>query len=64
MDIVGTDGYQKTETKTVSEDTIGEYTATMSVPGSYAGVQDQVNINVTTPDGTKLHKSASLVFGK
>jgi hypothetical protein len=64
MDIVGTDGYQKTETTTVSDDTIGEFTATMSVPGSYAGVQDQVNINVTTPDGAKLHKSASLVFGK
>ncbi len=64
MDIVGTDGYHKTETKTVSEDTIGEYTATMSVPGSYAGVHDVVNINVTTPDGTKLHKQASLVFGK
>ena len=64
MDIVGTDGYQKTETTTVSDDTIGEFTATMSVPGSYAGVQDQVNINVTTPDGAKLHKSASLVCGK
>ena len=64
MDIVGTDGYQKTETTTVSDDTTGEFTATMSVPGSYAGVQDNVNINVTTPDGTNLHKSASLVFGK
>ncbi len=64
MDIVGTDGYQKTETTTVSEDNIGEFTATMSVPGSYAGVHDDVNINVTTPDGAKLHKSASLVFGK
>lgn len=61
MSIVGTDGYQDTQTQTVTSSTIS-YTATLHVPGSYSGVKDVCKIVVNTPYGGTITKTASLVF--
>lgn len=61
MNIKGTDGYYNEKTVKVSL-TSYNYTATLSVPGAATGVKDVCNVIVTTPNGKKFSKTASLIF--
>lgn len=61
MSIVGTDGYQNTESHTIGTDS-PYVDVTLQVPGSYAGVYDVCTVVVTPPGGPSLTKTASLVF--
>lgn len=61
MNIKGTDGYYNEKTIKISS-TSYNYTATLNVPGAATGVKDVCNIIVTTSDGKKYSKTASLIF--
>ena len=60
MTVVGTDGYDKTESVTLNN--VISYELRLYVPGGAGGVKDLCTIGVQLPDGTLLKKQASLVF--
>lgn len=62
MDIVGTDGYAKSQTNTVKAGANINYRATLSVPGGASGVKDVCTITAVTPNGQTITKKASLIF--
>ena len=63
MDIVGTDGYSKSETSTVGSGQNINYRATMTVPGAAtAGIKDVCTVTAVTPSGETVSKKASLIF--
>ena len=62
LSIVGTDGYSNSTMTSVS-DYGGSGTATLHVPGSYAGVYDLCTVEIKLPTNDVLKMQASLVFG-
>lgn len=62
LTIVGSDGYtDNTEYAVTTIQPEGLFTLT--VPGGDLGVNDVVTLEITLPNGTKLTRTASLVFG-
>ena len=61
MDIVGTDNYTNSQTKTFYENTLN-YQAILHVPGAASGVKDVCTVTIKSLDGSVKTKKASLVF--
>lgn len=59
IDIVGTDGYTDSITKSIS----GSGSAVLYVPGAKSGVYDLCTVTINMPFGETLTMQASLVFG-
>ena len=64
ISMVGSDGYSESETYTVSDVSQSSGKFSLAIPGADQGVRDEITVIVTTPDGSEISKSASLVFGK
>jgi len=62
--MVGTDGYTKQTSYTISDVNEASGKFTMSVPGGSSGVRDEITASLSTPDGNTVTRSASLVFGE
>lgn len=60
MSIVGTDGYQDSETSVIN-DTSG--TAELYVPGAETGVRDVCKVEIKSTSGETITMTASLMFG-
>ncbi len=64
IEIVGTDGYSNSQTEQFPAGALKQ-TCEMRVPGAQSsGVKDVCTITITNSDGSKLTKTASLVFGQ
>ncbi|MCF0070796.1 hypothetical protein LZD49_09960 [Dyadobacter sp. CY261] len=62
LSIIGTDSYQDSVVYNVtSDEPTGEFS--LHVPGAETGVQDMVSLEVILPNGKKVVRSASLIFG-
>lgn len=62
LSIIGTDGYQNSISKTVSDFSVSG-TATLRVPGAATGVYDLCTVEITLPTNEVISMQASLVFG-
>lgn len=64
LSIVGTDGYQDSQSVMVTSlQSDGTFSVQLIVPGAETGIYDEVTLEAETPDGKTLHQTASLVFG-
>ena len=59
--VVGTDDYDDSVRKTVTDDA-KNYTVSLIVPEAWGGIKDRCTVTVTTPDGKRITKTASLMF--
>jgi hypothetical protein len=62
ISVEGTDGYTASNVTTINE-TQQAGTFNLTVPGAEtAGIQDVVTLTVLLPDGTKITRTAQLIF--
>ncbi|SFD63586.1 hypothetical protein SAMN05518672_102723 [Chitinophaga sp. CF118] len=61
LSIIGTDEYTDSETTTIT-DAQKDGIFTLNVPGAETGIQDEVTLTITQPDGSTLTRTANLVF--
>ena len=63
ISMVGSDGWTQNSDYTVSDASESAGTYKMTVLGGASGVKDEINVEVSTPDGQTITRSASLIFG-
>ncbi|MGM9506824.1 hypothetical protein ACS5NO_03825 [Larkinella sp. GY13] len=63
--VVGTDSYtDEVSTVVYSLDANGAFNFSLTIPGAKtSGIQDEIKLTVTLPDGKVITKTASLIFG-